>query len=221
MIGEVTATVKAIEVTAKAAETAIANAAAKETAKEIGKAAVEKSVDITKRIDVTAKAGASQKEGVDIAKRIKPDIAPHVAKEMENKDLSKYVKEYISDLKTKSDVAETLKDTKLDISKLDKVPPEKVKQLREEFDDNKAKLRREWEQIHKREWPKYEQDVYSKNEVMVRKKGDCYDAHHIHPLGVGGKNEASNITPLDINKHKEIHSTGGSCTNVVEKVAGR
>ena len=28
-----------------------------------------------------------------------------------------------------------------------------------------------------------------------------YDAHHIQPLGLGGKNEISNITPL----HADIH----------------
>ena len=36
---------------------------------------------------------------------------------------------------------------------------------------------------------------------MIRKAGGDYDAHHIQPLGMGGKNEASNITPLHANEH--------------------
>ena len=55
---------------------------------------------------------------------------------------------------------------------------------------------------------------------MIRKVGDFLDAHHVQPLELGGKNEASNITPLDLNKHKDIHSKTGSCTRLVEKVVG-
>ena len=43
----------------------------------------------------------------------------------------------------------------------------------------------------------------------VKKKGWKYDAHHIQPLSMGGRNEASNITPLryDIhNDHKGVHA---------------
>ena len=42
---------------------------------------------------------------------------------------------------------------------------------------------------------------YSSNGKMIRKAGGDYDAHHIQPLGMNGKNEASNITPLHANEH--------------------
>ena len=64
------------------------------------------------------------------------------------------------------------------------------------------------------------QDVYNENGVRIRKAGDNYDAHHIQPLKLGGENVASNITPMDLFKHSEIHSGSGSCTKLLESVEG-
>ena len=213
MIGEITA--KVIEVTAKVAEEAV-----KETAKETAKAVAEKGVDVTKRLDVTKKAIDSKSSGIDVTKRIKPENITSTVNEIKSKDLSEIAKDYISDLKIKSEVADTLKNKDLDVSKFEPRSPEQVKKMREDFDDNKAKLRKEWEQLNNREWPKYDHDVYNKDGVRIRKVGDCYDAHHIQPLSLGGKNEASNLTPLDLTKHSEVHSAGGSCTKLVEKFMG-
>ena len=63
MVGEVTAKVVG----------EVAKETAKETAKEVGKQAGKQAVDITKRIDVSAKAADSKASGVDITKRITPE----------------------------------------------------------------------------------------------------------------------------------------------------
>lgn len=183
-----------------------------ETVKEAGKEVVTKSVDISKRIDVTKQAAEIGPKKVDIGKRINP------LSEMRTKDVAETLKDYLSDLKSKSEFPDTIKS--FEASKLEMQSPEQVAKLREEFIDTRAQLRKEWEQLNHKEWPKYKEDVFNENGVRIRKAGDCYDAHHIQPLQLGGKNEVSNITPLDLSKHAEIHSTGGSCSKLVESVEG-
>ena len=81
--------------------------------------------------------------------------------------------------------------------------------MRIEFNVEKEKLIAEWEKVNGREWPVYEKDIYNEYGEIVKKKGWKYDAHHIQPLSMGGRNEASNITPLryDIhNDHKGVHA---------------
>lgn len=140
--------------------------------------------------------------------------------DVHNKDISELAKEYIDDLKSKSDCPDTIPSDAIDATKLELQPPEKVADMREEFDDNKAKLRKEWEELNHQEWPKYKEDVVNDDGKVTRKAGDNYDAHHIQPLQLGGENVASNITPLDINSHREVHSSTGSCKRLVENVKG-
>lgn len=140
--------------------------------------------------------------------------------DVHNKDISELAKEYIDELKSKSDCPDTIPSDPIDPAKLELQPPEKVADKREEFDDNKAKLRKEWEELNHREWPKYKEDVVNDDGKVIRKAGDNYDAHHIQPLQLGGENVASNITPLDVNSHREVHSSTGSCKRLVENVKG-
>lgn len=135
-------------------------------------------------------------------------------------EVSELVKDYIDDLKSKSECPETIPADAIDPSKLELQPPEIVAEKREEFDDNKAKLRKEWEELNHREWPKYKEDVVNDDGQVIRKAGDNYDAHHIQPLQLGGDNVASNITPLDVNSHREVHSSTGSCKSLVESIKG-
>ena len=116
-------------------------------------------------------------------------------------DIEKKVTNYIEDLKIKSECPETISDTPFKASDLEKISPEEVARGREEFDTMKSDLKKQWEQENARQWPKYENDVYSSNGKLIRQAGSDYDAHHIQPLGMGGKNEVSNITPL----HAEVH----------------
>lgn len=116
-------------------------------------------------------------------------------------DLSELLEAYFNDLKARSEFPETLTGNEFDVSDLKKLSPEENAEMREEFDDLKPELKRQWEIENGRPWPKYETDVYSASGKLIRKAGSDYDAHHIQPLSLGGKNEASNITPL----HAEVH----------------
>lgn len=108
---------------------------------------------------------------------------------------------YFSDLKKRSDCPDTIKERPFEARDLKKLSPEETAAKRDEFDDKKSDLKKQWSEAHGQPWPKYNNDVYSSNGKMIRKAGGDYDAHHIQPLGMGGKNEASNITPLHANEH--------------------
>lgn len=120
------------------------------------------------------------------------------------KDIKQLGEQYTSELRENAACTDTISPN-LDISKFEKVDSAKVAELRSEFNSQKPSLRREWEEIHDREWPKYADDVYDKNGILIRKAGDYYDAHHEQPLSLGGKNEATNITPMHCLNHREIH----------------
>ena len=164
--------------------------------------------------DMTDKDNTAEVSKIDISDS---DISD---KEASNKDISEVVNDYIEDLKAKSEYADTILENALDSTKLELQTPEKVKEKKEEFDDIKAKLRKEWEKINHQEWPKYKEDVKNADGVVIRKAGDNYDAHHIQPVQLGGENVASNITPLDVYSHRDIHSGNGSCTALVKNVKG-
>lgn len=130
-------------------------------------------------------------------------------------ELDVTLKKYFDDIKDKSDVKDTLEDIPFDVTELRSLAPEENAMMREEFAFKKNTLKRQWEEMYNRPWPKYKSDVYITNSsgesVLIRKAGMDYDAHHIQPLSLGGKNEAGNLTPLsaDIHfDHKGIHKLG-------------
>lgn len=116
-------------------------------------------------------------------------------------DLESTLDKYFEDLREKSECPETIEDRPFNVDDLEKQPPEKTAEMRDEFDDLKASLKKQWEEIYGRPWPKYDHDIYSSNGKLIRKAGSDYDAHHIQPLGMGGKNEVTNITPLNAEVH--------------------
>ena len=79
--------------------------------------------------------------------------------DVESRDVSQKAKDYIQDLKSKSECPDTIPEDTIDTSKLDVQPPDSVAEKREEFDDKKAQLRKEWEELNHQEWPKYKEDV--------------------------------------------------------------
>ena len=81
------------------------------------------------------------------------------------------------------------------------VTGEELDLARLEFNRNKNDIIRKWEEKNKQTWPTYTEDVYSADGHLVRRKGDKYDAHHIHPLSLGGRNTAANMIPLHYNDH--------------------
>lgn len=116
-------------------------------------------------------------------------------------DIEECLEEYFADLKDKSECPDTIIEKPFDVEDLKKLTPEENAKMREEFAEKKDQLKREWEIANGRPWPKYDHDVYSASGKLIRKAGSDYDAHHIQPLGMGGKNEESNITPLNAEVH--------------------
>ena len=130
---------------------------------------------------------------------------------------------YLDDLKNRSPLPETLADVRIDPKDLRVANPEETKKLRTEFadkrsDEYKNNLIEDWQKKTGKEWPRYKEDVSittkSGETVVIRHAGDRYDAHHIQPLSLGGRNIADNITPMDARDHfdsRGIHEPGGTC----------
>ena len=124
-------------------------------------------------------------------------------------------------MKENSECEDTIPEKPFSPSEIEKISPEKNAEMREEFNEKKEALKKEWEQIHGRPWPKYEEDVYSPSGKLIRKAGSDYDAHHILPLGMGGKNEVDNITPLHASVHYDkqgIHAPDRPCARLVSQL---
>lgn len=153
--------------------------------------------------DIKSVNGMSMGEAKDFFDELFRTEASDEAKEGDNaeKGIKEIANDYIDDLRDKSEYPETISDSPFEAYELVKRSPEENAEMREEFADKKGRLKREWEKEHGMSWPKYEHDVYSANDKLIRKAGSDYDAHHIQPLGMGGKNEASNITPLNAEVH--------------------
>lgn len=165
---------------------------------------------------------------IDKAKEFVKNLFEGKKPSIELEKLEKLKEDYIEELKSFSEFKETLPDEYFDVKDLRKVPTEETKKLKEEFHNNTVKenLKKQWEKEHGIPWPKYEHDVYVTNkdgEVRcIREAGMDYDAHHIQPLGLGGKNEVSNITPMhaDVHfDHKGIHQTD-SAYDKIDKLLG-
>lgn len=186
-------------------------------------------------LKVVSEVSEKSKPEVNNFKDIKPetDITPKETKgfwdklfnEMESEGnpeadnskekLEKTLSDYFQDLKDKSEMPDTFPDNPFEASDLEKISPEANAKMREEFADNKQDLIKQWEDKNGCSWPTYKDDVWITNKhgdpVLVRQAGAKYDAHHIQPLGMGGKNEVSNLTPLsaDIHyDHRGVHAIG-------------
>ena len=155
------------------------------------------------------------------------DITEKAADKIEQQkiegEIKEISKEYIEDLKSKSICPETISDRIMEVSELKKIMPEENAEMREEFSVKKNNLKRDWEEKYGRQWPKYEHDIYSANGKLIRKAGNDYDAHHIKPLCMGGKNEVDNITPLNAEVHYDkqgVHAPDSPYSKLNEKLGG-
>ena len=155
------------------------------------------------------------------------DITEKAADKIEQQkiegEIKEISKEYIEDLKSKSICPETISDRIMEVSELKKIMPEENAEMREEFSVKKNNLKRVWEEKYGRQWPKYEHDIYSANGKLIRKAGNDYDAHHIKPLCMGGKNEVDNITPLNAEVHYDkqgVHAPDSPYSKLNEKLGG-
>ena len=92
-------------------------------------------------------------------------------------DLDKVLQDYFKDLKDKSECPETIPDKPFEASDLKKRTPEENAEKREEFDDKKAQLKKEWEEANGRPWPKYDHDIYSASGKLIRKIEEHFPNH--------------------------------------------
>lgn len=122
---------------------------------------------------------------------------------------------YQKNLKEVSPYPETIKE--INIGEWKKQDTEVIKAARQEFNNKRESLIEDWERTHGKEWPKYYNDIYSENKVLIREKGDKYDAHHIKPLEYGGRNAVDNITPLHAKDHYDRQGVHSS-TSILQKI---
>lgn len=127
-----------------------------------------------------------------------PDVRPLV----ETNELAHLKECYIEDLKNRSEFPDTIDVQEFHERDFRKASVDEVREKRLEFSEMKGDLRKEWEEINKLDWPRYQEDVYHNNKCY-RRAGDAYDAHHIHPLGLGGENSARNLTPTHVLDHSD------------------
>lgn len=171
-----------------------------------------KAVDHTEgKRRVEASAGIS-----DGMQKHRPEQSPE--------SLDKLVSDYHNDLLEKSEYPEILCDSVIDKNALEKVSPEVVAEMREEFVEKKSELKREWEEHYGISWPQYTEDIYSQNGKLIRKAGSDYDAHHIQPLCMGGKNVAQNITPMHASVHFDkqgIHAPNSPYSKLEQQLGGK
>ena len=85
--------------------------------------------------------------------------------------------------------------------KWERVSGSELDDARSKFDRDRSKLINEWEQANGKSWPTYSKDIYNENGNIIRHAGDKYDAHHIRPLCMGGRNTCDNIVPLHYEDH--------------------
>ncbi|MFI3243816.1 MAG: HNH endonuclease signature motif containing protein [Akkermansia sp.] len=113
---------------------------------------------------------------------------------------------YLGELKELSgkDIASTIEHINVEdfAKKVEPLSTEEIKIGRAEFQSQKEALIKDWESLNQQTWPQYTHDVYDqKTGTLIRTEGSRYDAHHIQPLQLGGKNEASNLIPLSAENH--------------------
>lgn len=120
----------------------------------------------------------------------------------ETNDFNSLKESYIEDLKNRSEFPDTIDVQEFHEHDFRKASVDEVREKRLEFSEMKGDLRREWEEINKQDWPRYQEDVYHNNKCY-RRAGDAYDAHHVQPLGLGGENSARNLTPVHVLDHSD------------------
>ena len=135
-----------------------------------------------------------------------------------NVDVNDAFKDYIDDVKSKSEYPETIK-IKTDEIQLRDCSKE-TKEKRAEFEKMKRAFRKAWEEKNGREFPKEKKDVLAEDGTIKRKAGSCYELHHIVPLSLGGDNSLDNLTPMSYSAHKELHGAGSAYSKLRTAVKG-
>ncbi len=191
---------------------------------EIGDKFKENSFNPDKRLEATETSNMNEEEStynpdqridtMDVNDTFNTDESYNPDNRLDIEDtetLDQLIDNYIEDLKGKAEYPELISRDSIKIEDLKIVDSETVGQLRTEFNNNRDNLRKEWESLNGKEWPTYSEDVCTEDGRIIRKEGDKFDAHHNEPLSMGGKNEATNITPIHVLNHYDhlgVHAIG-------------
>ncbi|QTD46072.1 hypothetical protein [Ottowia testudinis] len=128
---------------------------------------------------------------------------------------------YLNDIKAQTGLAVTPKQQKLIDAHLAKTDHTRLsvadsKAHRADFNRVKNELITQWEKQTGQSWPRYAEDLYSKNGTLVRRAGQPYDAHHIIESSYGGPNQWWNMHPARFpDQHQQgIHRAGGPSSQI-------
>ena len=184
-----------------------AEAGAEKAAKEVAEAGTEKAAK--ELAEASAKKTAKELTEVVVEKAEKT-----VLKVGDIIDKTKFP-EYLDEIEkiTKREIPAPQKELldhalkENDYFKLDKTAKEIALK---EFKNLKAELIQQWEKNTGKTWPRYTEDVVNKAGIVIRRKGDLYDAHHIIELSTSGPNKWWNIIPASFPDEHQlgIHAPG-------------
>ena len=128
---------------------------------------------------------------------------------------------YLNDIKAQTGLAVSPKQQKLideALAKTDytRLSTAESKAHRAQFNKVKNELITQWEKQTGQSWPRYTEDLYSKNGTLVRRAGQPYDAHHIIESSYGGPNQWWNMHPARFpDQHQQgIHRAGGPSNQI-------
>ena len=128
---------------------------------------------------------------------------------------------YLNDIKAQTGLAVSPKQQKLIDQALAKTDYTRLsvaesKAHRAQFNKVKNELITQWEKQTGQSWPRYTEDLYSKNGTLVRRAGQPYDAHHIIESRYGGPNQWWNMHPARFpDQHQQgIHRAGGPSNQI-------
>ena len=128
---------------------------------------------------------------------------------------------YLNDIKAQTGLAVSPKQQKLIDQALAKTDYTRLsvaesKAHRAQFNKVKNELITQWEKQTGQSWPRYTEDLYSKNGTLVRRAGQPYDAHHIIESSYGGPNQWWNMHPARFpDQHQQgIHRAGGPSNQI-------
>lgn len=197
---------------------------AKEIAETTEGSTASENFDPDKRIDVS-ETELYTKDTLDTK-----DFDPDSRLDSESKEVTEQdIVDYVNDLKEHSEYPETIPEKAFGIDDIERRTPEENGKKRANFQGHgeggrnnpeyKGNLRNEWEKLYGKQWPRYTES----NCPSIRNPGDCYDAHHIKPLGWGGESTASNITPMHADVHfdsRGIHDINSPYARIDNKLGG-
>ncbi|WP_165493584.1 PAAR domain-containing protein [Phytopseudomonas daroniae] len=158
-------------------------------------------------------AGTKAQQGVHIASRSTAWT-----------ELAKKIRAYIKDVEARTgrNIPENqrkLLEQELRANKYQRLDVEAAAAHRTDFNRVKNDLISEWEKNTNQKWPRYSEDVLSKNGSVIRRVGQPYDAHHLIESSYGGPNKWWNMHPARFpDQHQGgIHRSGSPARDLFEK----